>query len=123
MGEEKIRRGGPKPLPEDEKRTIYVSACFNRRELNKLDALCKVANMRRGQLLREGVLNFGENIGGKSVPALNAKAWVELSRAASNLNQIAKRLNREEMLGIVKIQEVLKEFRMWLIGAKNESQD
>jgi hypothetical protein len=123
MGEEKVKRRGPKPLSEDVKRTITVCTWMNQEEFDKFKALCQVARMRKGPLLREAVLNFGGDIGPKNVPEFNVKVWTELSRAASNLNQIAKRLNRGDMLEIEEIKHALKEFRFRLMGAQNESQD
>jgi tRNA U34 5-carboxymethylaminomethyl modifying GTPase MnmE/TrmE len=58
------------------------------------------------------------------VPELNRQAWVELSRAASNLNQIAHHLNLTELKGkrVVNINEINKaliDFRNKLIGASD----
>ena len=51
------------------------------------------------------------------IPAVNQQAWVALSRSASNLNQIAKKLNEGDQADFEEVREVLAAFRAALIGA------
>jgi hypothetical protein len=51
------------------------------------------------------------------VPELNQGAWIELAHAASNLNQIAFRLNSGESVEIFEVLEQLETFRASLLGA------
>ena len=51
-----------------------------------------------------------------SVPFLNEMAWAELSKSASNLNQIAHKLNRGAIPEITEIRRELESFRMKLVG-------
>jgi hypothetical protein len=128
--EEKKRRYGPQPMSADLKRTITVTTWLNREERERLDILCKATRMRRGELLRTAALSFGWEVRKPVIPEINVKAWVDLSRVGSNLNQIAKHLNQGKMVGTGEIQRVLKEVhqelkevRLSLLGAKSESQD
>lgn len=50
------------------------------------------------------------------VPALNAQAWTQLSKAAANLNQIARRLNFGDAPEIEEIHTALADFRSKLLG-------
>lgn len=107
------RRHGPAPLPPEVKRDHCVSVRLNVGELAKLD-------MERGKTPRGEWLRLAWECALPPAPApeLNREAWVELSRAASNLNQLAKRLNEG---GEAEAQEILAElagFRAALIGAK-----
>lgn len=107
------RRHGPEPLPADVRRGHCVSVRMNERELAKLD-------MDRGKTPRGEWLRLAWECALPPAPApeLNREAWVELSRAASNLNQLAKRLNEG---GEAEAEEILAElarFRASLIGAR-----
>lgn len=107
------RRHGPEPLPADLKRDHCVSVRMNSGELAKLDI--DRGKTPRGEWLR---LAWECALPPAPAPELNREAWVELSRAASNLNQLAKRLNEG---GEADAQEILAElaaFRASLIGAK-----
>ena len=55
-----------------------------------------------------------------TVPAINQTAWLELSKAAGNLNQIAYRLNSGDAPEIAEIRHSLEVFRAGLLGVKNE---
>jgi hypothetical protein len=100
-----------------ENRTHVVMARFNSEELEKLENLRKVLGMTKGGYIRMVALR--ENPTNTVVPELNRAAWIELSRSASNLNQIAKHLNESGFdTGVVdSIIQVLDDFRTALIGA------
>lgn len=53
-----------------------------------------------------------------SVPEINQGCWIELATASANLNQIAKKLNSGESLGIDEIKRELDAFRASLLGAR-----
>lgn len=66
-------------------------------------------------------------------PALNIEAWQQLAGAASNLNQIARRLNQLHQLSAdaglaeaahaaAEIRQELKQFRVALLGARLEDE-
>lgn len=110
---------GPQPLPAALKRDYCVSVRFNSFELADVDT-------RRGQTPR-GAWTRQAALAQKlpqQVPELNVKAWVELSRAASNLNQIAKHLNQshgpQALTYVKKIKADLDDFRQKLLGVNHE---
>jgi hypothetical protein len=107
------------------KRTHIVMARFNSEELNRLDALRDLFAMSRAKYMRTRALS--ETLPQSTVvPELNRKAWVELSRSASNLNQIAHHLNIAELedkkinlINISLISQALNDFRNKLIVASD----
>lgn len=92
------------------KRNHCVSVRVNVDELAALDE-------RRGQFARGEYMRFAFFSSlPPSIPELNRDAWVELSRAASNLNQLAKYVNEGGDLDPEIILECLADFRSTLIG-------
>ena len=87
-----------------------VSVFFSNDELSLLDF--RRGNMPRAACLRHAALNTLPPI----IPTLNRDAWAALARSASNLNQIAKRLNAGDA-PLDEIRNTLAEFRSVLIGA------
>jgi hypothetical protein len=98
-------------LPESEKRTYCVSCRMNSAELAVLDKFR--GGNQRGEALR--MLSLSQLP--SPIPELNASAWTELSKSASNLNQIARRMNVGESLEIEEIRAELERFRAALLGA------
>lgn len=93
-----------------------VSVRLSEAELARLDA--KRGRWARGEWLRMAFLDKLN----PQLPNLNAQAYSELARSASNLNQIAKHLNESggrEVLEaeIQKIIHALHDFRVSLIAA------
>lgn len=104
------RRWTPEQDPES-KRTHCVSVRMNASELAALDA-------RRGEFARGEYMRFAFfSSFPPSIPELNREAWVELSRAASNLNQLAKHVNEGGDLDTSLLLSRLADFRSSLIGA------
>ena len=96
-----------------DKRTHTVSVRVNDEELARLDA--SRGGHQRGEWLRmSGLDRLPPNI-----PELNRQAWIELSRAASNLNQIAKAINSKNAPVVDAIRLQLLEFRDALVGVKS----
>ena len=87
--ESKRSRRGPAPLDAADKRGHTVSVRLNGGELEKLDAQRGAVQMQRGEYLRAAALHRLP----PTIPEMNRKAWSELSRTTSNLNQIARHLN------------------------------
>jgi hypothetical protein len=93
---------------------------INTTELERLDALRGLFNMSKSEYIRSRILS--DVITQRPVvPELNRQAWVELSRAASNLNQIAHHLNISgvETLEVDEITKALVNFRKALVGDKS----
>lgn len=111
----KSRRGHPK-LNDAECRTNCVSVRLNTSELDLLNK--RRGALKRGEWLRMSALDQLPPV----VPELNREAWIELARAAANLNQIATNLNYGELVDIQFIRDELAKFRNDLIGMTSESE-
>lgn len=95
-----------------EVRKHQVQTMLNDDELAFLDSVR--GNVRRAEAMR---FLLQENPP-KSVPELNAGAWIELATASSALNQLTKKLNCGESVEIEIIREQLSQFRAALLGAE-----
>lgn len=117
---QKRGRRGPPSLPASEKRTHTVSTRFNQDELHQLDILSASIGVRRGEYLRLACFDKLP----PTIPELNKEVWLELSKAAGNLNQIAKKLHQESDFDVGEVEEMLSYFRHLLIdiGGDYESQ-
>jgi len=116
-------KGGAPALPDEQRRRHTVSTRFNKTELHELDRLSTSVGLRRGEYLR---LTAFKSLP-PTIPELNKEAWLELARAASNLNQIAYQLNRkgiEVEVDIREVENMLAYFRQILIevGESYESE-
>ena len=81
---------GPNCLEDADRRVHCVSVRLNANELAKLDEQRSSVHMQRGEYLRSAALHRLP----PTIPAVSQAALLELSRAASSLNQIARQLNR-----------------------------
>ena len=102
---------GPAPRPANELRGKKVSVHFTTDELKVVDTLR--GGRSRGRYIRDAVLKDLP----PSVPELNREAWLELSKAAANLNQIAHHLNTGGDPDFAAASAALADFRCRLIGA------
>jgi hypothetical protein len=113
------RRRGPLPLPVGELRVHGVSVRLNGAELLKLDAQRAPVHMQRGEYIRAAALHRLP----PTIPTINQAAFIELSRAASNLNQLSHAMNQARhgypvaCPGPDEIGVALDDFRRALIGA------
>lgn len=97
---------------KSELRNHCVSVRLNKNELSDLDL--RRGEYKRGEYLRTIFVDSEPLV----IPEINSAAWVELSRSASNLNQLSHQLN---MLGVKtsdvsEIQTLLADFRAKLLG-------
>jgi hypothetical protein len=118
MDNNRKRRYGPAPLDPEEKRTHTVSVRLNPAELEQLDKAREPVNLQRGEYLRCAALDQLP----PTIPEINRKAWLELSKSAANLNQIAKKLNEGDQVEAEEIAKELKSFRMGLICPRNDEE-
>ena len=105
----KSRRGHPK-LDDDDVRDKCISVRLNKEELDMLNS--RRGALKQGEFLRMAAIDQLPKI----VPQLNKEACVELSRVASNLNQIAHKLNMNECVDAGEIRQVFADFRQKIIG-------
>lgn len=97
---------------ELEKRTNRIHCSFNNEELETIDSYR--GKISRAAYLRLASLKNVPNI----IPEINTAKWVELSRLASNLNQLTKAYNETQTLDIEICQQLLRDLRNEMIGLK-----
>ena len=118
VDESKRRRRGRRKLDPNDLRSHAVTSRLNKSEFDLLESKCLELNMQMGEFMRTAALHKLA----PSIPKTNVEQWVELSRSAANLNQIAHHLNSVEPELIPDISEIrksLSEFRNALIGAQS----
>ena len=117
----KRSRRGPEPLGADEKRDHCVSVRLNADELSRLDVARAPAKMLRGEYLRAAALHKLP----PTIPTLNRTAYVELARVGANINQIAKRLNSDELAAVdlPLVRAELHALRLALLAADPSAED
>jgi hypothetical protein len=113
------RRHGPEPRPEAELRSqrvgFYVTADEYDELIKRAGAIGKTGtalSRHLGRFVRDQTFNRLPPM----IPELNRSAWFELSKAAANLNQIARTLNQGDSVEAGEIRAALDEFRCSLIG-------
>jgi Bacterial mobilisation protein (MobC). len=107
-----MKKSRGRPLAGADKRLVTVSVRLSPVEAAALDA--QRGTRQRGAYLRD----VWTRTAPRPIPAINVEAWQELSRVASNLNQIAHFLNSGGRLDIDGLQSDLNELRSALIGAE-----
>ena len=118
VDESKRRRRGRRKLEPDEVRSHAVTSRLNRAEFDLLESKCIELNMQMGEFMRTAALHKLA----PSVPTANIEQWIELSKSAANLNQIAHHLNSVEselIPDISEIRKALSDFRNALIGVQS----
>lgn len=108
---------GRKKIPLAEKRRHGVTCRLNDGELKLCDA--RRGEYTRGEWMRMGALTKLPPV----IPTLNREAWIQLSHAASNLNQLSRSLNCGDAVDAIAIRRTLGEFRLSLLGARNEGDE
>ena len=107
-------------LPKEERRRHAVMMRVNDIELAEIDT--RRGDYDRGEFLRMSLFGMKQARPRPMtiIPALNQTAWLELSRSASNLNQVARHLNESGIQSgdLPQIIVMLTEFRAALIGAR-----
>lgn len=97
-------------------RTVTVSSRFSPSEAAELDR--RRGSIRRGTFLRSLFLGKKEP---RQIPSPNRAAYAETARWASALNQIARQMNRGEVVDIQEVRMTLAEFRRALLGLVKEN--
>lgn len=123
--EPKRRKRGPKPRPASELRRHGVSCRLTDAELVRLDE--RRGKVSRGEWLRLAALSRPPRI----VPEVNKEAWADLSRAAGNLNQIARAINEGRLpmkdaarasKAVIGVRDQLNAVRRLLIGMEDSDE-
>lgn len=92
-----------------------VSVRLSPQENAELDR--RRGGQQRGRFFRNIFLGRPEP---KQIPAINRKAYIELARAAANLNQIARALNRGDQIIMEDLIRELQEFRRAMLRGREE---
>lgn len=101
------------PKPKEEKRNRRVSVYFTDAEYAEL--LTRVKTPGELSPYARHQLFAGKTPYSVAIPEINLKAYGELGQAASNLNQIARKLNGGEALALADLMKDLEAFRLALI--------
>ena len=118
----------PSPRPRAKRGRKPKSAPDKRQHL----VACRLTDAEQAQLERgRGELSAGEWLRTlalarrlpRAIPEINHEAYRELARAASNLNQLARRANAADRLEITALAETLAAFRAALVGVGSELEE
>lgn len=112
--QQRKRRRGPAPFEPERLRSRRLSLYATADELAEIQRRAARVGMQPTAFLREAALGRLP----RAVPELNREAWEALSRAASNLNQLARQMNFGEVLDLEEVLEELRQFRASLYGAR-----
>ena len=108
------RTRGPAPRPASEKRSKRVSVYFTDAEyadlLKRVQAPGDLSHYARHQMFA------GKTPYRLVVPEINLKAYSELGRIASNINQIARKLNSADIIDLNALLDELGALRLALIA-------
>mgnify|MGYP004445170827 CR=1 FL=1 len=98
---------------KNNKRNHCISVLLDDSELSKLEKerIINAKAIPRGTYLRS-IFNSSTP---SHIPAINRELYRELSRSASNLNQIAHHLNLKESVEIQTVFDALSDFRTKLL--------
>lgn len=110
LGRSRRRRRGPAPMVAADRRVHRVNVYLNPAELAVLDDLR--GGIGRGRYLRTAALETPP----PSVPAINLDAWRSLAPVASNLNQLARRVNSGEAPAIAEVYAEIQNLRAAMVG-------
>ena len=75
---------------------------------------------QRGRFIRNLFLGRPEP---KQIPEINRKAYIEMAKAASNLNQISRALNRGDKIILEELIRELQEFRRAMLRGREAEKD
>ncbi|RJX74025.1 plasmid mobilization relaxosome protein MobC [Pseudomonas sp. LS-2] len=107
------KKRGPAPKPAEQQRTKRISVYFSDVEYESLAQRARnkhdLCNYIRAQVFA------GQTQVVVSIPEVNIKAYGELGRVGSNLNQIARHLNSGAPVDLQQLQAEIAAFRMALI--------
>ena len=95
-----------------------ISVRLSQREDAELDR--RRGAQQRGRFIRNLFLGRPEP---KQIPEINRKAYIELARTASNLNQISRALNRGDRVILEELIRELQAFRREMLRGREAEKD
>lgn len=98
-------------------RKNFINVRLNDDELETIDRYRKETNLSRSTYMRETAIGNPPRV----IPSINREQWIELSRLASNLNQLSYEAHlgrfHSESEGVIKdTQQILRDVRNLLVG-------
>lgn len=107
------KKRGPAPKPPEQTRTKRISVYLSDTEyadlVQRVPTPHELCNYIRAQVFA------GKTPYSVSIPEINLKAYTELGRVASNINQIARKLNAADIIDLSLLQAELAALRLALI--------
>ena len=100
---------------DKDKRVYEYSLMLNLAELEQLDELARSCKLNKASYIRSLIFNRLPTI----VPQANIKLIADIGRVGSNLNQIARSLNSQNLQNADEVQTAINELRLALIGEKS----
>ncbi|MCE0782882.1 plasmid mobilization relaxosome protein MobC [Pseudomonas sp. NMI542_15] len=116
------KRRGPAPRPAEQQRNHRISIFLTPAEYQLV--VDKAGDYPLPDFVRNCAIDgkYAPKIPVSPViPKLNFEAWKKLSRVANNINQIARRLNAEQNVGLREVVECLAALRLTLVDMKPHS--
>ncbi len=98
-------------------RKNFINVRLNDDELNTIDRYRMETNLSRSAYMRETAIGNPPRV----IPSINRDQWIELSRLASNINQLAYEAHlgrfHSETEGVIKdTLQILRDVRNLLVG-------
>ena len=100
-------------IPQKAKRKKIVQVCMKDEEYEFLNKMRSIVRLSSSEFLRLAMRMQTFSV----VPEINQRRWVELSRVASNLNQLNRNTPKDTLRDIEECTEILKQLRRALLGA------
>jgi hypothetical protein len=91
------KKGGRKPLPPDQRRSLRFEVWLSPVERAEVVARAKLVGITPGEYMRRAIT--GAPMPLPPPPALNRQAWTELARLAANANQYQAAVNAGKAFG------------------------
>lgn len=108
----KNKKPGPAPIPPELKRNKRISVYLSDAEY--VDLVQRVPKSDLCNYIRAQVFS-GKTPYRVAIPEINLKAYSELGRVASNINQIARKLHSSDIIDLSLLQAELDALRLALI--------
>ncbi len=102
-------------------RNLSINVRFHESEMEAIDRFRAGSKLSRSAYIRQTALSTPPVV----IPSINREQWAELSRVASNLNQLAHLANdgflsHSTEIEILKAKDLLRDVRSALIGVEAE---
>lgn len=111
LSEKHKPKRGPTPKSPELHRNHRVAVYLNGSEWKIINGFSELSKVCPAAYLRQAALNSPPVV----IPPLNQQVWTELAKALSNLNQIAKAINSNNIPELTAIKQTLTQLRAALV--------